>query len=70
MKSPCFKVWLGGLELGNGSSFFVTKWHLHNPSRHRKEESKTKTEIQFRTTFSLMEKLEISLSKPIFFVTR
>ena len=33
MKSPCFKVWLGGLELGNGSSFFVTKWHLHNPSR-------------------------------------
>ena len=49
------------MELGNGSSFFVTKWHLHNPSRHRKEESKTKTEIQFRTTFSLMEKLEISL---------
>ena len=33
MKSPCFKVWLGGLELGNGSSFFVTKWHLRNPSR-------------------------------------
>ena len=47
MKSPCFKV--GGLELGNGSSFLVTKWHLRNPSRHRKGESKTKIEIQFRT---------------------
>ena len=49
MKSPCFKVWLGGgggLELGNGSSFFVTKWHLRNPSRFIAKE-KVRQKLKF-----------------------